>query len=468
MSSSKQKSGLRKEWKLRDYQEFYVKKILSDIEKTNKINYLISSPQGVGKTLIALKIFSELLNKGKVKNVLAIAPSTNLRKHWIDEANKFFYGLKFREVNPGDSLGKIRTELKHRKDIHGLSMTMHRFKKFKKHFRQDEFDLVIIDEATDTVLAKDFADGRRMSHYFEGIEKWKGLKLLTFPKDVDEKTLETMIKKFNEKLSELIVKVPESFKEIEYRIDDPITINDPLANEFIEILDTFYRDIRRNVLNILRKHGVKGHYENLETLLKYKTMERIKKNYGLDNETVNAIQTLIAKYILIKHLKKWTMYCGRNVLNRTILADQRKMSNWLEEKDMKLERLGKVVKKLVKGGEKVYIYSDYVSTANMLYKYISNLNIQNIEVVTGRLDANEQYRRLKNFRENGSTLISTPVFKGGTNIPEANSAIIFTPSKNIEAMHQIKGRIRGGKIITLAYKGYEEELMKQTIELLRD
>lgn len=471
MTSTKP-TGLKEGIELYEHQKFYVTKILKDIETTNKINYFISLPQGAGKTLLSLAILSELINKGRVEYALILTPRRVLVDQWIEEANKFFYGLKIMK-DPKlskQNIGKTRTLLKH-SQAHAIAMTIQSFKNYMKkgYFRERDFDLVIIDEASDSTLAKDFLEKYRMSYYLEGLEKWKNLKLLVFPKDVDESKLENMIKKFNEKLSELIREEPESIEKLQYEIKDPIIIDDPLVNYFTEVLDNEYRTIRRKVLNLLKKLNIKGYQENLETLLRYKTMQKLKKIYGLDEETITIIQVLITKYILIKHLLKWFLYSNREELKRTLLASQFQVKEWLNQKDKKLEKLKEVVKNLLYEGKKIYIYSEYISTAEMIFFYLKeNLNLKDdeIELITGRVE--DQYIRLDRFKKKGKILISTPVFDKGTDIPEVNSAIIFTPSRNIERLHQIKGRIRGGEIITLAYKGYEEEIIKQIVQLLRD
>jgi len=471
------KIGLKKEIKLYEHQKFYVKKILKDIETTNKINYFISLPQGAGKTLIALFILSELLNKKKVERALVLLPSRNLVDQWVEEAQKMFFGLKLLDVNKirKNKKGNIEKKdlmvnLKHSNAV-GIAMTIHSFRNFMKkgYFGERDFDLVIIDEASDSTLAKDFLEKYRMSYYLKGLEKWKNLKLLVFPKDVDEDKLKTMIKKFNENLSEIIREEPENIEKLQYEIKDPIIIDDPLVNYFTEVLNNEYKTIKRKVLNLLKKLNIKGYQENLETLLRPKTMQRLKRIYRLDEETITIIQVLIIKYILIKHLLKWFLYSSRKELKKTLLASQFQVKEWLDHKDKKLEKLKEVVKNLLDEKKKIYIYSEYVSTAEMIFSYLKedlNLKDDEIGLITGRVE--DQYTRLDRFKKKGKILISTPVFDKGTDIPEVNSAIIFTPSRNIERLHQIKGRIRGGEIITLAYKGYEEEIIKYIVQLLRD
>jgi ERCC4-related helicase len=339
----------------------------------------------------------------------------------------------------------------------------------KDYFRERDFDLVILDEASDSTLARDFLEKYRMSYYLEGLERWSNLKLLLFPKKVKEEKLDEMIKKFNEKLSELIRKEPESIKKLEYNIKDPILIDDPLVNEFVEILDDEYRGIRRKVTNLLKKFNVKGYQENLETLLQHKMMARVKKIYQLDDDTVNAIQVMITKYILMKHLRKWFLYSNREELKRTLLASQFQVREWLENEDKKLAKLKATISDLLCKNKRIYIYSEYISTAEMIFNYLKeelDLKDEDMEMITGKVE--DQYERLNNFKEDGKILIATPVFDKGTDIPEVDSIIIFTPPANMEKMHQIKGRIRGGDVIMLAYKGREEEIIEETVRLLRD
>ena len=179
--------------------------------------------------MLSLAILSKLINKGKVEYALILTPRRVLVDQWIKEANKFFYGLKIMK-DPKlskQNIGKTRTLLKH-SQADAIAMTIQSFKNYMKkgYFRERDFDLVIIDEASDSTLAKDFLEKYRMSYYLEGLENWKNLKLLVFPKDVDENKLENMIKKFNEKFSELIREEPESIDKLQYEIKEPIVIDD--------------------------------------------------------------------------------------------------------------------------------------------------------------------------------------------------------------------------------------------------
>lgn len=466
------KSGLRDWVEPYEHQIYYKEKILNLIKTTDKINYFISLPQGAGKTLIALWILSELINARRVKRALILAPRRNLVDQWIEEAQKMFYGLHIIK-NPTLSkknIVKIMGTLKH-SNACGIAMTIQSFRNFmkKEYFLETDFDLVIIDEASDAALAKDFISKYRMSYYLEGLEKWNNIKLLTFPQHIEESKLENMIKKFGEKRSILIMEQPEGIEQLEYQVHDPITISDPIINEISTILNQAHKKIRKGVIKILDDYNIPGYRENLETLLRTKTMEKIKEKYALPNDAVQAIQIGIMKYTLIKHLKRWFLYSNREEIKRTIFASQYQVKEWLNREDKKLSRLAELVSELIKQNKKIYIYSDYISTAENIYKYLKeNLELsgRDIEVITGMVE--NQFERLENFKKYGKVLIATPVFDKGTDIPEAQVAIIFTPSRNLEKIHQIKGRIRGGEIITLAYEGYELEETKQIVRLLRD
>lgn len=464
-------SILKENISLYKHQKNYIDRIIKSIEKTNIYNYFISLPQGAGKTLLSLAIFSELINRNRVKSALILAPRKILVDQWVEEAQKRFIGLNILK-DPTISkrtIGKIRTILK-RSNVSAIAMTIHSFKNYikKEFFKESDFDLIIIDEASDSVLAKDFLDKYRMSYYLEGIENWRILKLLVFPKDVEEEKLKNMIGKFNRYRSELIREEPDSIKKLEYCIKDPIIIDDPLVNKFTLILDREYKVLRGNVLKLLKKLGIKGYVENLETLLSYKTIRRVKKIYNVKEIDIKTIQTIITKFILIKHLRKWILYSNREEIKRTIFSSQFEIKHWLSYEDKKLIKLSKVIENLLSQNQKIYIFSEYISTAEMIYNFlIKKLKLQNddIIVITGMTD--NQYIRLETFKKYGKILISTPVFDKGTDIPEVSAAIIFTPPRNIEKLHQIKGRIRGGDIYMFAYKGYEEEIIRQIIELLR-
>lgn len=466
------KSGLKDWVKPYQHQENYVREIINSIETTGKINYFISLPQGAGKTLIGLWILSELLNKNKVNSALILAPRKVLVDQWVEEAQKMFYGLNILQ-NPTlskKSISKIRTVLKH-SNLSGIGMTIHSFKNFmkKEYFVESDFDLIIVDEASDAALAKDFISKYRMSYYLEGIEGWNSIKLLAFPQHIDESKLENMVKKFGREYSKLIMEKPESIETLDYQIHDPIIIDDPLINEISTVLDQAHKKARRNIVQILDKYNVTGYRENLETLLRHKMMVKIKDKYKLPDDVTENIQLGIIKYILIKHLKRWFLYCNRDEIRRTIFASQTSVSEWLSREDRKLETLKEIVSELLEQNKRVYIYSDYISTADLIYYYLrENLDIgdMDIKIITGEVE--DQFKRLDEFKEHGRILISTPVFDKGTDIPQVHTAIVFTPSRNLERIHQVKGRIRGGEIVTLAYKGYEQEETEQIVQMLRD
>lgn len=93
------------------------------------------------------------------------------------------------------------------------------------------------------------------------------------------------------------------------------------------------------------------------------------------------------------------------------------------------------------------------------------LKPRDIVLITG-LDE-DQYIKLDSFKRAGRILVTTPVFDKGTDIPQADAIIVYTPPLRIERLLQVIGRIRGGEIVLLAYEGYEEEIINQVADRLR-
>lgn len=271
------KSGLNEGIELYEHQKYYINKILSDIERTNKKNFFISLPQGAGKTILGLAILSKLYNEGKVNNVLILLPRRVLVDQWVEKVQEMFYGFTIKK-NPTlskEKIAKIRGWLKHSNAI-GIAMCAHSFKNYlkKSYFSERDFDLVIVDEAADIVVARDFIEGFRMSAYLSGLEKWRTVKIFLMPYQVKEKKLKEILHKFNDKISELIRGEVKEIEQVKYTIQEPIIIDDPLINDFTEVLENEYRRIRRNVKRLLKKRGIDGYMENLETLLNPKVIER--------------------------------------------------------------------------------------------------------------------------------------------------------------------------------------------------
>jgi superfamily II DNA or RNA helicase len=463
--------GFREEHGLKDYQKPIVEETLHEFEALKRQNVFISLPQGTGKTIIALAALTKLINDGKVKRVLVLIPGRQLVKQWMEKANEMFYGLGLIEYAKlsKEGIEKIRGSLKHF-GAAGTAMTMQSFKNvFKKeYFTEEDFDMVIIDEAADLVVSRDFIEGFRMSKYLKGLEKWQNPKLFLLPYHVMEKKIIGLIKKFG-KNSKLIRKMVQETQFI-CTVRDPEIIDDPPINVFVETLQDNYKKIKTSVHRILNKYGIEGYRENLETLLNPETLDRLKKIYHLDEDTLQQIQVSIVKYILIQHIEKWFLYSNRTELSRSILSAQRDVEEWLSYEDKKLNKLVEVVKNHLDKNEKVYVFSQYLATAELITDFLTrNLSLKprDITLITGLDEADAQFEKLSSFKRVGKVLVTTPVFGKGTDIPQADVIIVYTPPLSTEKLFQVVGRIRGGDVIFLAYRGYEEAIMNQVAEQLR-
>jgi len=382
-----------------------------------------------------------------------------------------FYGLGLIKspTLSKEQIERIRGWLKHSGAV-GIAMTMQSFKNFikKQYFSEKDFDMVIVDEAADLVISKDFIEGFRMSKYLKGLEKWQIPKLFLLPYHVQEKKIKGLIRKFGPK-STLIRKIIHENQFI-CTVKDPIIINDPLINIFVETLQENYKKIKTGVHKLLTKYGIEGYRENLETLLNPDTLERLKKIYALDDETIQQIQVSITKYILIQHIQKWFLYSNREELKRSILSAQKDVQEWLSYEDKKLNKLTEIVQNHLNKNHKIYIFAQYIATAELITKHLTeklSLKPRDITIITGTDEADEQYQKLESFKRVGRILVTTPVFDKGTDIPQANVIIVYTPPLNMEKLFQVVGRIRGGEVLFLAYKGYEEEIINQVAEQLR-
>ena len=465
--------GLRVGKSLREYQQPVVDEILKIFSEEKKKNVFISMPQGTGKTIIAIAALSELVNRGEAKNVLVLLPRRVLVDQWLDKTQEIFYGLSLMKNPTLSKMGieKIKGWLKYFGAL-GMAMTAHSFKNFTKrgYLFDDDFDLVIVDEAADLVVAKDFVEGFRMSEWLKGLEEWKNRKIFLMPYHISERKIKEIVNKFGMNESALIRRnVPEAMlSHLRCTVHDPILIDDPVVDEFVLALQEHCGKIRANVNRILKKHGIKGHVENLETLLNPRTMERLKKIYCLDEETATYLQVMISKYILVQHLKKWFLYSNRKELERSILASQINVGRWLNSEDKKLEELARVVRSYLEKNYKVYIFSQYISSAEVIDEFLKkklNLKPRDITLITG-LDE-DQFIKLDGFKRGGLILVSTPVFDKGTDIPEADAMIVYTPPLSIEKLFQVIGRIRGGDILFLAYRGFEQSIIEEVAEKLR-
>uniref|UniRef100_A0A6C0HPX2 Helicase ATP-binding domain-containing protein n=1 Tax=viral metagenome TaxID=1070528 RepID=A0A6C0HPX2_9ZZZZ len=124
---------LKFEGSLRDYQTDIVKEYIKNTSTTHGGGGLLEIPCGEGKTVIALKILSELNKK-----TLVIVHKTFLGNQWIERINQFL---------PGARIGKLQGQINDIEDkdivigmLQSLSM---------KEYAEDEFKsfgLIIVDE----------------------------------------------------------------------------------------------------------------------------------------------------------------------------------------------------------------------------------------------------------------------------------------------------------------------------------
>ena len=178
---SELKCGFKESYTLKGYQTPIYERILSELPEN--WNVFVSLPQAAGKTIIALAVLSKLVNNNTVKKVLVLLPSRNLVNQWVDRAEGMFYGLRLMK-NPTlskQTIEGIRGWLKH-SGASGIAMTVQSFRNYvkKEYFNEKEFDMVIVDEAADIVLARDFIEGFRMSAFLKGLEKWTLPKIFCF------------------------------------------------------------------------------------------------------------------------------------------------------------------------------------------------------------------------------------------------------------------------------------------------
>jgi hypothetical protein len=147
------------------------------------------------------------------------------------------------------------------------------------------------------------------------------------PYHVKEKKIEGLIKRFGKDSSLIRRMVQEA--QFAATVRDPIIIEDPPINIFVETLLKKYKKLKTEVHRVLDQYGIEGYRENLETLLNPDVLDRLRKVYGLDESTIQYLQVAIVNYILIQHIEKWFLYSNRSELSRSILSAQIDVENWL-------------------------------------------------------------------------------------------------------------------------------------------
>jgi Fanconi anemia group M protein len=457
-------------------------------ETALKKNTLVVLPTGMGKTLIAVLVGINRLEKYPESKILITAPTRPLNA----QHKKSFE--QFTTINPEEivlATGKIKPEEREQfyKKAKVVVATPQTIKNDLANGRLNlgNFSFVTFDEAHRCV--KDYAYNYVAKKYKEQAEHPLILGLTASPGATHErigdirknlfieaveirteadKDVEAYVKPIDRQ--EIYIDLPEEFQMIKGMLEECLKDDIYWLKEH-HFIPT-YRPSKKHLLLLQKKIGSR-YMEGSRNYSLFWTMIRLAEAIKLEH----AIELLETQglYSLYEYLKK--LEASKKRTDKKLMKDPRmrevfKIVEDLQKRETdhpKLEKLQEIVKNLVqeKPDVKIIIFANYRSTVDKINKLLKDDGI-NSEILVGQatkerkgLTQQEQIDVLKRFSEKEfNVLIGTSVSEEGLDVPAVDFAIFYEPVPSEIRTIQRRGRVGrqvAGKTIFLITKKTRDE-----------
>lgn len=449
-------------------------------EEASKRNTLVVLPTGMGKTIIALFVTKNRMDKYPNSKLLFLAPTRPLCNQ---HKNTF---EKLSDIEGVVVTGKIKPEKREQlyKNFNFIFATPQTIKNdiLQKRVALKNFSLVVFDEAHRAVgnypypfIAKKYIADSPFPLILAltaspGATEQKIEKIMNnlFIKHVEIRThFDADVKKY----------LPPLQKEFVY-VEFPAQIK-----ETIELLNSFIKEriewLKQN--NLLSKKPTKSEIialqktlakqynskNNFLALAMIKLAEIIKVMHAaelFESQSISAVRDYFQK---LKMSKKQT---DRRIVNdkRILLAMEKIEKLWKEGYEHpKLEKLISIAKLIQKQNKKAIIFANYRKTCELISNCLK-LNGISSQIFVGQLrkgksglTQKQQIEIIRKF-ENGefNFLISTSIGEEGLDIPEVDYVIFYEPVPSEIRSIQRKGRVgrtKPGMVIFLITKKTRDE-----------
>jgi Fanconi anemia group M protein len=457
-------------------------------ETAVKGNTLVVLPTGMGKTLIALLVSVNRLEKFPNSKILITAPTRPLNAQHKSMFEKFT-NIDSSEI--ALITGKIKPEMRAKiyHDVKIICATPQTIKNDLKNGKisLEDFSLVVFDEAHRAV--KEYGYAFIAKKYMLQSKHPLILALTASPGGSYER--------IEEITENLFIKQVEIRTEFEKDVAPYVK---PIKREFIyvELPDEFkkiqeiLKEIKKEYIYWLREHHfLKTYIGSRKELLELQN--KISKRYhsGIKNgaliqamiKTASAIKIEHALELLetqgisfvLEYMKK--LEKSRKSVDKKVMKDGRikKMMKILENLNSKnvehpkLEKILNIIKDILKTNSKakIIVFANYRSTVNRI-KDILKRNEIKCSILIGQatkrekgMSQKEQIETIKRFsRGEFNVLIGTSVSEEGLDIPAVDYVIFYesVPSeiRNIQRRGRT-GRQRFGKVLFLITKGTRDE-----------
>ncbi|UCD20755.1 MAG: DEAD/DEAH box helicase [archaeon] len=456
-------------------------------ETCTKKNCLVVLPTGLGKTLIALMLAKERVNKFPGSKILFLAPTRPLvEQHY----HSFKKDSDFENMHI--FTGKINS--KKRKEIWKNAQIIFSTPQciqndLKNHLIDlKEVSLLIEDEAhrclknySYTFVAKKYIDQAKNSRLLglTASPSSEKEKIREICKNLDIKDVEIRtrfsedVKPYLQELTTDIIKVefPPELKAIRSFLKK---IYDKKIDELKKRKFLFQRVNKITLLdlqkNLMRKITTGNKHFNILRAVSI-CAQAIKIQHALELLETQTVETLnyYLQGLYDQARKKQSKGVVR-LVNSKEFQEAYLLAISLKNTDFehpKLERLKELIKEEFKEGFKAIVFSQYRDSVNKINKELTSAGFKSnvfIGQASGRLDGlsqKEQQQILQKFKDNKiNMLVSTSIGEEGLDIPEVNMVVFYEPVPSAIRKIQRRGRtarLKPGKLVILMTKGTRDE-----------
>lgn len=474
-----------KDIKPRDYQK-------EIFEKCKEKNCLVVLPTGLGKTLIALMLCIERLQKFPGSKNLILAPTKPLAEQHLNFFKKHLPELfADSQLFTGAINSEKRAKIWDSADIIFSTPQCIANDIRKRLYNLENVSLLVQDEAHRCIknydynyVAKKYKEQAKDKRIVgltaspgNDIKKIKEICKNLSIEEVELRTRDSIdVKKNIQKLNfeKIIVDLPPEFEEIKQLLKKMLEgyINElksrnllfSQANKvtLIELQKRMFNQIRANKknFNVLRGISVCANALKLQHALELIETQTIKgfNEYlkELQNQSENAkskgVQQLVKKPHFILAFKK-----SEEILSKK--EEHPKIRKALEIVSSEIEKNKKA---------KIIVFTNFRETARIIVKQLNLVKGINSRVFVGQLKKNEiglsqkeQRETIEKFSEGKiNVLCATSIGEEGLDIPEVNLVIFYEPVPSAIRAIQRTGRtarLKEGKLIVLITKNTKDE-----------
>jgi len=466
------------------------------VETCKKKSCLVVLPTGIGKTLIALMLTTDILEKNPKSKILFLAPTRPLAQHHLNYFTKHLPELYAdMQLFTGKIDSEKRKKIWQTADI--IFSTPQCISNDLKNnlYNLSEVSLLVEDECHRCV--KNYSYTYVAQKYKEQSDNFHVLGLTASP-GADKKSIKKICENLNIEDVELRTRESDDVKEYLQELEIQ-TIKLDFPKEFLEIYSMIQR-IYQTKVDELKKRNLLFGPANKVTLLK--AQATIMKAISSGNKNFNLLlgASACALAIKLQHLSELLETQTLETTNEYI----KELFKQAEQKKSKaVQRLAKmpefnlasiklnnlisnniehpkliVLKDLVEteyennNKTKLIIFAQFRNTISQIANYLNKIKGINAKVFVGQakkiihkkesgLNQKQQQEIIKEFSEGKiNVLCATSIAEEGLDIPEVNSVVFYEPIPSAIRSIQRRGRtarLIKGKLIMLITKKTRDE-----------